>query len=370
PTASGKTLLAILAMFSSLYRHSGTKTVYLAPLRALASEKYQEFSEIAKALGFKASISTGDLDGTTRWLSKSDIIILTNEKFDSLIRHQVSWLNDISVIVSDEVHLINDYTRGPVLEVVLSLVQKNIPNCQIIALSATIENSNEIASWLNAKLVTSDWRPIKLQEGVWYEGEIYLADGKIIAGGKERDKTGYISLSEEIVEQGGQTLVFANTRKSAVTSAVNVSKKMKHLLKEETIVKLAKIAEEIRSIGEKTDLREQLAEIVEKGVAFHHAGLISSHRKIVEDSFRERLLKVIASTPSLAAGVNLPGRRVIIRSLSRYSRGFGSTLIPVLEYKQIAGRAGRPQYDPWGQAIVIAKNRNEVDEILGRYIRS
>ncbi|MHA2276948.1 MAG: DEAD/DEAH box helicase, partial [Candidatus Kariarchaeaceae archaeon] len=370
PTASGKTLIAILAIFASLFRNPGSKAVYLAPLRALASEKFQEFSEIAKSLGFKAGISTGDLDGTTSWLGRSDVIILTNEKFDSLIRHQASWLNEISIIVSDEVHLINDSNRGPVLEVVLTQVQRNLPECQVIALSATIENSDEIAEWLNAKLVKSDWRPITLHEGVWYEGEIHFADGKIVEAGREKDSYGYTSLSEDIVQQGGQALVFANTRKSAVTSATTVSKKMKNLLDEETRKQLADVAESIKSVGEKTELRDQLVDVIENGVAFHHAGLISAHRKIVEDSFRDRLIKVIAATPSLAAGVNLPGRRVIIRSLTRYSRAFGSGLIPVLEYKQMAGRAGRPQYDPWGQAIVIAKNRNEADEILDRYIRS
>ncbi|OLS29121.1 MAG: putative ski2-type helicase [Candidatus Heimdallarchaeota archaeon LC_2] len=370
PTASGKTLIAILAIFSALLRKPGSKAVYLAPLRALASEKYQEFNDISENLGFKTGISTGDLDETTSWLSSRDIIILTNEKFDSLIRHQVSWLNEISIIVSDEVHLINDYTRGPVLEVVLSLVLRNIPDCQVIALSATIENSDEIAAWLNAELITSTWRPIELREGVWYDGEIHFSNGEIIAAGSKRDKTGYVSLAQDIVEQGGQALIFASTRKSSMKSAEDVSKKLKQILEPKSLEDLSKVADEIRSAGEKTDLREQLATLIEGGAAFHHAGLISAHRKIVEDYFRQRIIKVIASTPSLAAGVNLPGRRVIIRSLSRYSRALGNALIPVLEYKQMAGRAGRPQYDPWGQAVVIAKGEAEAEEILDRYIRS
>jgi helicase len=171
PTASGKTLIAILAMITRLLQRGG-KAVYLAPLKALASEKYMEIKELAETVGLRVSISTGDPDDRAPWLGSSDIIIATNEKFDSLIRHQVSWLNDIQVIVSDEVHLINDAHRGPVLEVVLSLVRQNLPDCQIVALSATIINADEIAEWIDAELVLSSWRPVQLREGVWHSGSL------------------------------------------------------------------------------------------------------------------------------------------------------------------------------------------------------
>ena len=369
PTASGKTLIAILSMISTLL-NSGGKAIYLAPLRALASEKYEEFSRYADAVDLRVSISTGDMDNKAPWLGSSDIIIATNEKFDSLIRHKVTWLNDIKVIVSDEIHLINDADRGPVLEVVLSLIRRNIKHCQIVALSATIINADELAEWLDAELILSDWRPVKLKEGVWHNGSIKYADGSIVTAGEKSDTTGYISLSTEIVVQGGQALVFANTRKSAMSTSKNISKKLHKILSKQNLDELQEIANTIRSKGEKTELRERLAKTVEKGSAFHHAGLIAAHRKIIEDAFRQRIIKVISSTPSLAAGVNLPSRRVIIRSLSRFSMGFGNYQIPVLEYKQMAGRAGRPNFDPYGEAIVVARNYTEIQEILDRYIRA
>ncbi|MCY3412969.1 MAG: DEAD/DEAH box helicase [Candidatus Heimdallarchaeota archaeon] len=368
PTASGKTLIAILSMFSSLLQNGG-KAIYLAPLRALASEKFDEFREFAKLVGLKVAISTGDLDEQSGWLGGADIIIATNEKFDSIIRHQVSWLDEIKVIVSDEVHLINDSSRGPVLEVVLSLIRRNLPECQIVALSATITNADEIAEWLDADLITSSWRPVKLVEGVWEGGTITYANGKQQELGDSTDRYGYVSLAMEMVDQQGQCLIFTNTRKSTMKSAEDVAKKIKWKLSNSQLMELKQLADEIRSLGEKTELRSRLADVIEGGVAFHHAGLISSHRKKVEDAFRSRQLKVITASPTLAAGINLPGRRVIIRSVTRYSDGFTQP-IPVLEYKQMAGRAGRPQFDPYGEAIIIAKNESERDVFLDKFIRA
>ncbi len=368
PTASGKTLIAIMAIFSSLLKNGG-KAIYLAPLRALASEKYTEFKEFADLVGLSVAISTGDLDEQSGWIKNANIIIATNEKFDSIIRHQVDWLNDIRVVVSDEVHLINDASRGPVLEVVLSLIRRNLPECQIIALSATINNADEIAEWLEAELILSTWRPVDLKEGVWENGTVTYANGKKKQLGDPRDKTGYISLTTDMISQNGQVLVFANTRKSTVKTAMDLKSKVKSLINNNQLGKLREIANQIRSTGEKTELRTKLAEVVECGVAFHHAGLVSRHRKIVEQAFKDRIIKVITASPTLAAGVNIPGRRVVIRNVTRYSQGYIQP-IPVLEYKQMAGRAGRPQYDPYGEAIILAKNSSEKNQYLDRFVRA
>ena len=370
PTASGKTLIAIFAMFSALINNPGCKVIYLAPLRALASEKYNEIKEYADLFGYKISISTGDLDENSNWLGKSDIIIATNEKFDSLIRHQVKWLNDIKVIVSDEVHLINDSGRGPVLEVVLTLVKRNIPDCQIIALSATIKNADEITKWLNAELIFSNWRPVDLEEMVWSEGEIHLKNGKKRELKKIGKKFDYIDLVHETLKDEGQVLVFNNTRKSAMKASDDIGKSIVKVLDNTDLEKLLEISMALRSSGEKTSIRERLANAVERGVAFHHAGLIAKHRRLIEEGFKKRIIKVISATPTLAAGVNLPGRRVIIRSLYRYSGNFGYNFIPVLEYKQMAGRAGRPRYDKYGESVIVVKDKMEVEEYLDRYIRS
>ena len=179
PTASGKTLIAILSVIRFLSNNSG-KIVYLTPLRALASEKYGEFKKMEKLdFGRKitTAISTGDLDSVDKESENADIIVLTNEKMDSLIRHGVEWIEKIGLVIADEVHLIGDKERGPTLEVVLTKLKELESNPQIVGLSATITNSDEIAKWLGCKLVFSDWRPVPLTEGVFDSGTIIWNNG-------------------------------------------------------------------------------------------------------------------------------------------------------------------------------------------------
>src|SRR3989344_6710483 len=153
PTASGKTLIAEMAILKNYLE--GGKSVYLVPLKALASEKYEDFSKYKK-IGMKVAIATGDLDGTDGWLGGYDLIILSNEKMDSLLRHSIPWIKDISLIVSDEIHVMDDPSRGPTLEIVLTQLM-GMTKSQIIALSATLENLKEIAGWLGAHRVVSDY---------------------------------------------------------------------------------------------------------------------------------------------------------------------------------------------------------------------
>ncbi len=180
PTASGKTLIAMLAMISFLSKNDG-KVIYLSPLRALAAEKFSEFKKLEKVtLGkkVKVSISTGDYENIEKNLEKSNVLILTNEKMDSIIRHGAEWVEEIGLVIADEVHLIGDENRGPTLEMVLTQLKLLETNPQIVGLSATITNSDEIADWLGCKLVKNDWRPVPLTEGVCDAGEVTMSDGK------------------------------------------------------------------------------------------------------------------------------------------------------------------------------------------------
>jgi len=159
PTASGKTLIAMLAMISYLSKNNG-KVIYLSPLRALAAEKFSEFKKLEKvALGkkIKVAISTGDYENIEKNLEKNDVLILTNEKMDSIIRHGTEWVEEIGLVIADEVHLIGDENRGPTLEMILTQLKLLETNPQIVGLSATITNSNEIADWLDCILVKSDF---------------------------------------------------------------------------------------------------------------------------------------------------------------------------------------------------------------------
>ncbi len=163
PTASGKTLVAEMAALNGILHDRG-KAVYIVPLRALASEKYKQFTRDYPQLSI--GISTGDLDDSSGRLERHDLLVLTSEKFDSLLRHAVSWIRGVKTVIVDEVHLLNDPSRGPTVEVVLTIVKRLLSEAQIVALSATIGNKEELASWLSAELVVDDWRPVVLSKGV------------------------------------------------------------------------------------------------------------------------------------------------------------------------------------------------------------
>jgi helicase len=170
PTASGKTLIAELAALKSILDKRG-KAVYIVPLRALANEKFREFSERYGKL-IKIALSIGDMDSADPYLADYDLIITTSEKLDSLIRHHSPWLKSIRVVIVDEIHLLNDPGRGPTLEILLTILKDILPKAQFLGLSATIGNPEELAEWLNAEAVIDTWRPVKLYQGVYQDGEI------------------------------------------------------------------------------------------------------------------------------------------------------------------------------------------------------
>ena len=368
PTASGKTLIAMLAMFSYLSKNNG-KVVYLSPLRALAAEKFTEFKKLEKiALGkkIKVGVSTGDFDGIEKNLEKSDILILTNEKMDSVIRHGVEWIDEIGLVISDEVHLIGDENRGPTLEMILTQLKLLDSKPQIVGLSATITNSDEIANWLDCKLVKNDWRPVPLSEGVCDGGEVTMNDGNIFD--VERSLRGTpIDLGVQSVKQGGQSLVFAETRTRSKSLATKAADVISQMLKKNELKELEKTSKKILSQNENTEIVKTLAILVKKGVAFHHAGLNQNCREIIEKEFRNGTIKLLSSTPTLAAGVNLPARRVVISNINRYNAKIGRNMpISILEYKQLCGRAGRPQYDDYGESIIVGSGN--VEELTEHYI--
>ena len=368
PTASGKTLIAMLAMISYLSKNNG-KVIYLSPLRALAAEKFSEFKKLEKvALGkkIKVAISTGDYENIEKNLEKNDVLILTNEKMDSIIRHGTEWVEEIGLVIADEVHLIGDENRGPTLEMILTQLKLLETNPQIVGLSATITNSNEIADWLDCILVKSDWRPVPLSEGVCDAGEVTMNDGKVFS--VERSICGTpIDLGVQSVKEGGQSLVFAETRNRSKSLATKAADAISQILEKKDLEELEKTSKKILSENEHTELIKTLAFLVKKGVAFHHAGLNQNCRQTIETEFRKGTIKLLSSTPTLAAGVNLPARRVVISSINRYNAKVGANRpISILEYKQLCGRAGRPQYDDYGEAIIVGNGNTE--DLIDYYI--
>ena len=170
PTASGKTLIAELAALKSILEDKG-KAIYIVPLKALASEKFKDFKRKYDKIA-KVALSIGDIDSADPYLAEYDLIITTSEKFDSLVRHNAAWISSIKTVIVDEIHLLNDTSRGPTLEILLTILKQLLKNAQIIGLSATIGNEEELAEWLNADLVVDEWRPVKLHKGIYFEGKI------------------------------------------------------------------------------------------------------------------------------------------------------------------------------------------------------
>ncbi len=170
PTASGKTLIAELALVSNILSGKG-KGIYIVPLKALASEKFRDFHSRYNEC-FRMVLAIGDMDSDDPYLSQNDLIFATSEKLDSLLRHRSGWLSQVRTLIIDEIHLLNDATRGPILEILITMMRKIIPSVQIIGLSATIGNPDELAAWLDANLVIDAWRPVALEEGISVEGKV------------------------------------------------------------------------------------------------------------------------------------------------------------------------------------------------------
>jgi helicase len=357
PTASGKTLIAEMAMHNAI--KNGGKCLYIVPLKALASEKFEEFSN----KGVKTGIATGDFDRRDTLLGRNDIIVATSEKVDSLLRNNATWIPDITLLVIDEVHLIDSMGRGPTLEMVIAKMRFRNPAMQVIGLSATIGNPDKLADWLDAELVTSEWRPVDLRQGVFFKDCIHFRCGtrSVNVVSKNYDD---LNLCLDTIAEGGQCLVFVSSRRNAEAFA----KRAAGAIKSDDPA-LAAYADRIQRSAD-TDMGKSLAACIAKGAAFHHAGLGRPERSVVEEGFRKGLIKCISSTPTLAAGLNLPARRVIIRDYLRFAAGEGMQPIPVSEYHQMAGRAGRPRLDPYGEAVLIAKEEGQVEELFEWYIEA
>ena len=383
PTASGKTLVAQLALVTA-----DGPGLYVCPLRALAREKYETFASLP---GVDVGISTGDFDASADELAGHDLIVATAEKVDSAIRNGATWVDDLACVVVDEVHLLDAERRGPTLEVTLATLRRRTPDMQVVALSATIDNPEAIADWLDATLVASDWRPVSLRTGVCVGDRVSFDDGTEtavdVSGPTARVKTSAetgtadgdpsveadaaidetsitAALVTETVAVGGQCLAFVRSRAEAARLAERLA--AENLAETMGIRSVAATAADAVRDVDGTVTGQTLAECVQSGVAFHHAGLRSGHRAAVERAFRDREIACLCATPTLAAGVNVPARRVVVRDQQRYT-GSSMEWLPTLEVHQMCGRAGRPGLDPHGEAILVGEASSR-DALVDRYI--
>ena len=376
PTASGKTFIAEIALLTA-----DGPGLYVCPLRALAREKYETFAELP---GIDAGIATGDFDATGEELAGHDVVVATSEKVDSAIRNGAEWVDDLACVVVDEVHLLGTDRRGPTLEVTLATLRRRIAELQVVALSATVDNPEDIADWLDATLIESEWRPVDLRTGVCVDGDVAFDDGTALHvdvdgeppttdgnradhddDGDGPDETDLaVALVADAVADGGQCLAFVRSRAEAAALAdrladVGLGETMGVAAAAETV------ADEVADI-DGTVTGQRLADDLRAGVAFHHAGLRAGHRSAVERAFRDRSIACICATPTLAAGINVPARRVVVRDQKRYT-GSSMEWVPTLEVKQMCGRAGRPGLDPHGEAVLVGEERTR-DELVARYV--
>lgn len=368
PTASGKTVVAELCALDSILNKK-QKVVYTCPLRALASEHYSDWKSKFEPLKVRMAISTGDFDSSSQYLKNYDLIFSTFEKLESLLRHRADWLSQVGTLIVDEAHILGS-DRGPTLEMAITKLRLINPKLRVLALSATIPNSNQIADWLSAELVQSDYRPVKLEEGVYFGNEIKFQTRIEPINASEKESVAKI-VHDTLNQKNKQCLVFANTRAKSEGFAEKLSSITEKKLSDQDREILQKASTAILgALEQPTDQCRKLAHFVSKGAAFHHAGLVEKQRRIVENAFKKNRIKTISSTPTLAAGINLPAFRVIIPSLHRYDGSWGgSTRISVSEYKQMAGRAGRPKFDTAGEAIILSSSEFEIDDLMETYVR-
>ena len=349
PTASGKTVLGVLPALKTIL--NGGKAVYAAPLLSIQNEKVKEFKAFEEH-----GINVG------KHPSSADLSVMVFESFDALTRFSWDALRDVDTLIIDEFHMIGEYTRGPTLEAAITRAKIINPSMRIIALSATLRNIEEIEGWLEGTCVEHDYRPVPLHKEV-LDAEMFNTKNK---------NDVVVKVIEKAIKDKSQALAFVSTRRFTESLATYVSGKINKKINVEQRKRFKEVSEKLLEVPKKkgslpTSTCLKLAEVAEKGVAFHHAGLFNEQKEIIEDEFRNGNILMIAATPSLMYGVNLPSKSVVIRDHTRWTSN-GPQPIPVFDYEQMSGRAGRPQYDDVGYSYLIAKTMDEALNLEEYYI--
>ena len=349
PTASGKTVLGILPALKTIL--NGGKAIYAAPLLSIQNEKVKEFKAFEEH-GIKVG----------KHPSNSDLSVMVFESFDALTRFSWNVLREVGTLIIDEFHMIGEYSRGPTLESAITRAKIINPSLRIIALSATLKNIDEIEQWLDGKTVEHNYRPVPLNKEV-LDAEMFNTKNK---------NDVIVKIVEKAIEDNSQALSFVSTRRFTESLATYVAKKIDKKTTKEQKQKFKQVADKLLEVPKKkgslpTTTCLKLAEAAEKGVVFHHAGLFNEQKEIIEDEFRNGNILMITATPSLMYGVNLPSKYVVIRDHTRWTSN-GPASIPVFDYEQMSGRAGRPQYDDVGYSYLVAKTMDEAFDLEARYV--
>ncbi len=346
PTGSGKTLVGEIALLRAIF--NGSRGLYLVPLRALAYQVARLLKERYEENTIHVGVTTGDMHLTGEEMSDYDIIVTTYERADSLLRHQVEWLPEVGTVVIDEIQNLSDSTRGARLESAILRLKRRINNLQIIALSATVKDPDELAEWLECKLIESTDRPVPLVCRV--------------VPALDRSKAIQRTVMT-VVQADGQVITFHRTRRWAEAEAERLANDVSRQLGS---IERKSLDNEINSVETSfITLPPNLRKVLHHGVGFHHAGLSSNVRRLVENLFQKGMLRVVCATSTLASGMNLPARTVVLTSIR--SPENHRELLSANTVHQMLGRAGRPGHDTKGFGVILTASHGENEFIKRRY---
>lgn len=356
PTSSGKTLVGEIAVLCAL--RAGLRAIYLVSHKALADQKYLDFvarfgEGSAEPIG-SVGLNTGD---RTEGDVDSQLMVATYEKALGLFLSGQLRPNN-SLVVADELQILGEPGRGPDIEALCSaLRQRGIK--QFVALTATVENPEDLAGWMTCDLVRSSHRDVPLHQEVWYCGRAHRTkfgddSGQDIHGGAPATNDIYTVVDHLLQLDQGPVLVFTESRKEAVTFATAYGQRRPR-------VSIGiEMAEQLDLFSEPTESSDQLRENAERRVAFHTADLSPQERQVIEGGFTDGKFEVCFATSTLAAGVNFPFRTIVFSKLTyRWGARRGSQIVRS-DYRNMSGRAGRLGMHADGFAILLPQNNVEL----------
>lgn len=370
PTGSGKTNVAMLTILREIGKNRNPETgnidldafkiVYIAPLKALVQEQVGNFGKRLEPYGIRVNELTGDRQLTKQQIAETQIIVTTPEKWDVITRksNDLTYTNLVRLVIIDEIHLLHD-DRGPVLE---SIVARTIRKTEqtgepvrIVGLSATLPNYKDVASFLRCDVkkdlfhFDSTFRPCPLRQEF-----IGVTDRKAIKQLKTMNDVTYNKVMEHVGQNRNQMIIFVHSRKETAKTAKYIRDKALELDTINNVLRHDAGSREVlnEAAGQATDA--DLKDILPYGFGIHHAGMNRVDRADVEDLFASGAIQVLVSTATLAWGVNLPAHTVVIKGTQVYSPEKGSWVeLSPQDVLQMLGRAGRPQFDTYGEGIII-----------------
>lgn len=346
PTGSGKTLIGEMAVLRAVT--CGRKGLFLVPLRALAVQVFRTMQERYEHLGISIGLSTGDFENSGDNLAEYDVIITTYERADSLLRGRSGWLSEVGTVVIDEIQTLSELGRGARLESFIIRIRRTIEDLQLVALSATTGAPEELAEWLGCHLIISDDRPVPLVYRVVVSSDRNMTIKQLVM---------------TTVQGNGQAIIFHRTRREAEAQTRRLADDVGRQFTSEEKKSLIQELESVENYNVSVSL--DLRTLLHNGIAYHHAGLGFQGRRLIERLFNEGKVRVICATTTLAAGMDLPARTVILSSIK--SPADHRRLISANAVHQMLGRAGRPTHDKIGFGIIIVGSTGESEEAKRRY---